>query len=144
AWWLDKRDRQLYPEHYKALEEDEKAVAANDDWDNEAYNPWSNNEDDEEELRPASRPAPAGTQPASDPNAPAPAETPENPPVETHDESHAGEGGGSISHPESAPHSEPESHRTDLGEHSHPADGDSSENAPKESNPPPENTSGHS
>ncbi len=76
AWWLDKRDRELYPEHYKQLEEDEKIMDAPDDWDNDSYNPWSG-DDDEDDIKPA-KPAvaPPGTQPMS--------EKPVTPPDTTH------------------------------------------------------------
>lgn len=63
AWWLDKRDRRLYPEHYKAIDEDEKAMSATDEWDNDSYNPWNSDDDDDEP--PAPRPSPGGTQPMS-------------------------------------------------------------------------------
>lgn len=49
AYYIDKKDRALYPEYYKELEADESATKAADDWDNEDYNPWSTAEDDEEE-----------------------------------------------------------------------------------------------
>ena len=68
AWWLEKRDRQLYPEYYKDQDEDAKALEVADDWDNENYNPWSGGgEDDEEEddgtsskPKPGPKPAPSG------------------------------------------------------------------------------------
>jgi len=62
SWWLDKRDRKLYPEYYKEQDEDEKAMEASDEWDNESYNPWGDDSSDEEEEKPKPRPAPAGTQ----------------------------------------------------------------------------------
>lgn len=84
AWWLDKRDRTLYPEHYKQLEEDDKAAEATDDWDNDSYNPWSG-DDDEEEHKPAKPAAPpAGTQPMSEQPA-KPADTPHQPDETDHD-----------------------------------------------------------
>ncbi len=49
AWWLEKRDRALYPEYYKEQEEDAKALEVSDDWDNEDYNPWGGGGDDEED-----------------------------------------------------------------------------------------------
>jgi sec-independent protein translocase protein TatC len=91
AWWLDKRDRELYPEHYKSVEEDEKAIEAGDDWDNDSYNPWNSDEDDEDELRPSARPSPPGTQPMTDTHPDTPAET------------HAGEGGDVTPHPDAEP-----------------------------------------
>ncbi len=98
AWWLEKRDRALYPEYYKSIEDDEKAIAATDDWDNESYNPWSD-DDDADELRPSSRPAPSGTQPMTDP---AP---------DTLAEAHAGEGGDTAPQPGTE-----ESHTGEWGE----------------------------
>jgi Tat protein translocase TatC len=83
AWWLDKRDRKLYPEHYQAIEDDAQAIETTDEWDNESYNPW-NNDDDEDELRPAARPAPSGTQPMSDAHSDTPTETiHDHPPLES-------------------------------------------------------------
>ncbi len=84
AWWLDKRDRVLYPDHYKLLEEDEKAVEA-DDWDNESYNPWSGHDDDEEDVKPSKPSAsPPGTQPLSEPPV-KPADTNHQPDEPNHD-----------------------------------------------------------
>jgi len=132
AWWLDKRDRALYPEHYKAAEEDEKAIEASDEWDNESYNPWSSDDDEEDELRPSPRPTPPGTRPMG-----------ETPP-ETHAESHAGEGG------DIAPHPDAESHAGEGIEH-HPAPGSSPEASsgtatdgpPKERGANPDDANGH-
>jgi sec-independent protein translocase protein TatC len=86
AWWLDKRDRALYPEYYKEQEEDQKAIEASDEWDNESYNPWGDDSSDEEEL-PAPRPAPAGTRAIGSEPAATPAEgatTPQVTPEESH------------------------------------------------------------
>ena len=50
ARYMDKKDRELYPEYYKEMEADETAAKA-DDWDNDDYNPWSTAEaDDDDEL----------------------------------------------------------------------------------------------
>ncbi len=65
AWWLEKRDRKLYPEYYKEKEEDEKLIESSDEWDNDSYNPWGDDSDDEDE-KPKPRPAPAGTQSMSE------------------------------------------------------------------------------
>lgn len=85
AWWLNKRDRELYPEYYKEQEEDQKAIEASDEWDNENYNPWGDDSSEEEE-KPAPRPAPAhtvpmGTEPVtpSAASTPAPVSSPESP-----------------------------------------------------------------
>jgi hypothetical protein len=59
AWWLEKRDRALYPEYYKDQDADAKEVEVSDDWDNENYNPWNENgSDDDEESKPASSDVP--------------------------------------------------------------------------------------
>jgi sec-independent protein translocase protein TatC len=51
AYFMEKRDRQLYPEYYKDIDEDNKSIEVSDDWDNENYNPWNDgNGDDEEEA----------------------------------------------------------------------------------------------
>ncbi len=69
AWYLNRRDRQLYPEYYKDQDADEKAMAEAPEWDNESYNPWSSDGDDEEE-KPAPRiPPMLGDQPMSDAHA---------------------------------------------------------------------------
>lgn len=75
AWWMEKRDRQLYPEYYKERDEDEKDLEVSDDWDNDQYNPWSGdgNDDDDDGLQPKSsgtpkKPdAPAGASGATPP-----------------------------------------------------------------------------
>lgn len=54
ARYLEKKDREMYPEYYKEIERDEAELAKEEasEWDNEDYNPWSSseNDDDEEEL----------------------------------------------------------------------------------------------
>jgi Tat protein translocase TatC len=61
AYYLEKKDRAMYPEYYKELEKDEAALAKEEgstaDWDKEDYNPWSSadDEDDDEAIKP--RPA---------------------------------------------------------------------------------------
>jgi sec-independent protein translocase protein TatC len=116
SWWLDKRDRKLYPEYYKEQDEDHKAIEASDEWDNESYNPWG--DDEEEEEKPAPRPAPAGTQPIGAPtesstagestgaesSTPTPSSEPTPPPAEP---SHPTESTSEPAAPESAPPTEP-------------------------------------
>jgi Sec-independent protein secretion pathway component TatC len=77
AWWMEKKDRKLYPEYYKEQDADAKELEVSDDWDNESYNPF-NQDDDEEEVSstsaakpdsppvepPASVESPASTEPA--------------------------------------------------------------------------------
>lgn len=70
AWYMEKRDRELYPEYYKEQDDMANEVAVEDDWDNENYNPWSggNNDDDEDDTKkstvkpkpPAIAPTPIG------------------------------------------------------------------------------------
>jgi Sec-independent protein secretion pathway component TatC len=79
AWWLEKRDRQLYPEYYKEQDEDEKSLDVSDEWDNENYNPWGGGDDGEEDddEGPSSKPKPKPAAPAgeSKPDAEAKPET---------------------------------------------------------------------
>jgi Sec-independent protein secretion pathway component TatC len=49
AWWLEKKDRAQYPEYYKDQDADAKELEVSDDWDNENYNPWSDESNDEDE-----------------------------------------------------------------------------------------------
>lgn len=49
AFYMEKKDRQLYPEYYKEQDEESKAVEVADDWDNENYNPWNTGDSDDEE-----------------------------------------------------------------------------------------------
>ncbi|MEY4483624.1 MAG: hypothetical protein RL693_1076 [Verrucomicrobiota bacterium] len=46
AWWMEKRDRKLYPEFYKDQDKDDIDISVADDWDNENYNPWSDSDRD--------------------------------------------------------------------------------------------------
>lgn len=49
AFYMEKKDRQLYPEYYKEQDEESKAVEVADDWDNENYNPWNTGDSGDEE-----------------------------------------------------------------------------------------------
>lgn len=76
AFYLEKKDRQLYPEYYKEQDEDTKGIEVADDWDNENYNPWNDgNADDEEDTaddearKNAKQAAAPSTAPASPPAA---------------------------------------------------------------------------
>jgi Tat protein translocase TatC len=77
AYFMEKKDRQLYPEYYKEIEKDELALAAEENstaaWDKEDYNPWSSadDEDDDEAIKP--KPA-AGTVSRDGTETPAPKE----------------------------------------------------------------------
>jgi Sec-independent protein secretion pathway component TatC len=79
AWWLEKRDRKLYPEYYKEQDEDEKELEVSDEWDNENYNPWGggddSEEDDDEGLSSKPKPKPAAPAGESKPDAEAQPET---------------------------------------------------------------------
>jgi Tat protein translocase TatC len=60
AYFMEKKDREAYPEYYAQLDKDEAAMQADEsttDWDKEDYNPWSSadDEDDDEAIKP--RPA---------------------------------------------------------------------------------------
>lgn len=50
AYFMEKKDREAYPEYYAELEKDRKELEdIKDDWDNENYNPWSSSDDDKDE-----------------------------------------------------------------------------------------------
>ncbi|QIF00857.1 twin-arginine translocase subunit TatC [Roseimicrobium sp. ORNL1] len=68
AWWLEKRDRQLYPEYYKEQDADEKELEVSDEWDNENYNPWGGGDDGDEDddEGPNSKPKPKPAAPAGE------------------------------------------------------------------------------
>lgn len=124
AWYMDKRDRELYPEFYKEEEEDQKALEASDEWDNENYNPWGDDSSEEEEM-PAPRPAPAGTLPIGGEPAATPTESvPEvTPPAESP----------STTHPEESSSAAPVSTEPSVSE---PADSKAEESKPAESGAP--------
>lgn len=68
AWRMEKKDKEAFPEYYAQLEKDEKELeqAANDDWDNENYNPWSTAGDEDDDLKDEYQ------KPAATPSAPPP------------------------------------------------------------------------
>ena len=52
AYFMEKKDKEAYPEYYAELEKDQKELEkeSTDDWDNENYNPWfSEDEKDEDD-----------------------------------------------------------------------------------------------
>lgn len=52
AYFMEKKDKEAYPEYYAELEKDQKELEkeGTDDWDNENYNPWfSEDEKDEDD-----------------------------------------------------------------------------------------------
>ncbi len=66
AYMMEKRDRKLNPEYYSDLEREEAAQKADEDaaaeWDNEDYNPWSSDDDGEDEdLASKRKPAESAT-----------------------------------------------------------------------------------
>jgi len=81
AYYMEKRDRKLYPEYYSDLDKESSDIAVADDWDNENYNPWNEagREDEEENLPPAS-----SASPVSETVEPAPPSAPDvEPPAST-------------------------------------------------------------
>jgi Sec-independent protein secretion pathway component TatC len=89
AWWMEKRDRKLYPEYYKDLDKDAAALEVSDDWDNDTYNPWGGGSegDDEEDdgsgskPKPAPKPAPSSgdSQPDTDTGSPSDSQSTDTP-----------------------------------------------------------------
>lgn len=51
AYFMEKKDREAYPEYYAELEKDQKELEqeSGDEWDNENYNPWFSDEKDDED-----------------------------------------------------------------------------------------------
>jgi len=51
AYFMEKKDKEAYPEYYAELAKDEKELetAVKDDWDNESYNPWFSEDDKDQE-----------------------------------------------------------------------------------------------
>jgi Tat protein translocase TatC len=50
AYFIEKKDREAFPEYYAQIEKDEKELEkeVKDDWDNENYNPWFSEDDSTE------------------------------------------------------------------------------------------------
>lgn len=66
AYFMEKKDREAYPEYYAELEKDQKELEKDegDEWDNENYNPWfSEDGDDEEDEYPKPRATPSAPPP---------------------------------------------------------------------------------
>lgn len=66
AYFMEKKDREAYPEYYAQIEKDEKELdtEVKDDWDNENYNPWfSEDKDDEEDEYPKPKATPSAPPP---------------------------------------------------------------------------------
>jgi Tat protein translocase TatC len=51
AYFMEKKERQLYPEFYAERDKDEAELSkeTTDDWDKEDYNPWGSSDDDDED-----------------------------------------------------------------------------------------------
>lgn len=67
AYFMEKKDREAYPEYYAELEKDQKELeeGVKDDWDNENYNPWfSDDEKDEDDEYQKPRATPSAPPPA--------------------------------------------------------------------------------
>lgn len=76
ARYLEKKDREMYPEYYKELDKDEAELAKEGEaeWDNDDYNPWSTaDDDDDEELVKPKKAEPAPTS-SDTPDSPKPEE----------------------------------------------------------------------
>ena len=53
AYFLEKKDREAFPEYYAELDKDEKELEqepAKDDWDNENYTPWFSEDDQDKDI----------------------------------------------------------------------------------------------
>jgi sec-independent protein translocase protein TatC len=77
AWWMEKKDRAMYPEYYKDQDADAKEVEVSDDWDNENYNPWNESGGDDEEATQSSTAAkssPTSAEPGTSAGSPLPPE----------------------------------------------------------------------
>ncbi|HEY1082393.1 MAG TPA: twin-arginine translocase subunit TatC [Prosthecobacter sp.] len=63
AYFMEKKDRQAYPEYYAELEKDQKEMEKedSDEWDNENYNPWfsddGKDDEDDEYQKPRATPS---------------------------------------------------------------------------------------
>ncbi len=80
AWFLEKRERQLYPEFYAERDKDEAELEKEtDEWDKDGYTPWFSDEEDDDiedeyQQRAKTPPPAAGTPP--DAAEPQPSEEP--------------------------------------------------------------------
>jgi Tat protein translocase TatC len=53
SYFMEKKDREAYPEYYAQLDKDEKELEqepAKDEWDNENYNPWFSEDDQDKDI----------------------------------------------------------------------------------------------
>lgn len=53
AYFMEKKDREAFPEYYAQLEKDEKELEKppeKDEWDNENYNPWFSEDDQDKDI----------------------------------------------------------------------------------------------
>jgi len=65
AYFMEKKDKEAYPEYYAELEKDAKELEkeGTDEWDNENYNPWFSDEKDEEDEYQKPRATPSAPPP---------------------------------------------------------------------------------
>lgn len=66
AYFMEKKDKEAYPEYYAELEKDQKELEkeVGDEWDNENYNPWfSEDEKDEDDEYQKPRAVPSAPPP---------------------------------------------------------------------------------
>ncbi|GAA5135382.1 hypothetical protein GCM10023213_08540 [Prosthecobacter algae] len=66
AYFMEKKDKEAYPEYYAELEKDQKELEkeGGDEWDNENYNPWfSDDEKDEDDEYQKPRAVPSAPPP---------------------------------------------------------------------------------
>jgi Sec-independent protein secretion pathway component TatC len=114
AWYMEKRDRQLYPEYYKEQDEAAKQVDVADDWDNDSYRPWDSDDREEEEeesrsststtAKPASPPAETSVSASDSESGDTTSGTAASAEAE---ERHAGESGSGPSTPDDSSETEP-------------------------------------
>jgi Tat protein translocase TatC len=92
AYFMEKKDKEAYPEYYAELEKDQKELEkeGTDDWDNENYNPWfSEDEKDEDDEYQKPRVTPSAPPPEVEkaPKTVAMSDTPDEPEDEGEDQS---------------------------------------------------------
>ena len=53
AYFIEKKDREAFPEYYAEIDKDEKELEKpqeKDEWDNENYNPWFSEDDQDKDI----------------------------------------------------------------------------------------------
>ena len=72
AYFMEKKERQLYPEFYAERDKDEAELSKEPDaWDTEDYNPWGSSDDDDEDPDAWRRKEDSATKPATNTSPPA-------------------------------------------------------------------------